>query len=166
MLLSYGCSALEFFSNVKSIDYDVQVDTSDTSQMLTEMHERLLKWNTVHEFLDIAYEFSPFRLSPQIQFDAITFELETKGSVGLEFDSRDYCNEHACITNQPMLFPPDSVGLLHWCEKEANGTDGFVSRFGHSNCTITSKSSVLIYSLAHHIEADEAYIQHTANGPM
>lgn len=80
-LFSYGISLLtthhstEFLSPAEVYD---TIDTSDTAQMLTDMQDAVQNqsqyWKNI-SIPEVTVQFSSFKLSPLIQFDAATFEL-------------------------------------------------------------------------------------------
>lgn len=112
-------------------------------------------------------EFANFRISPQILFEAVTFELPVEISAMKEIyetdpsDSgtwkqsmalTDYCTEHACYTRNPIS-RQDQVRLLPRCVAYSNEIWDHAELI--DGCTYISNSSVYVISVAHHISANE-----------
>lgn len=180
-LFSYGISLLmthystEFLSPADVYD---SVSKSDPAQMLTDMQGVIQnedKYWTNISVPEITVQFSNFNLSPQIQFNAVTFELPvemetmqrwvhslpdyyttiTKSGSGYytEFLTRFVGNEHALGLTSPATFH-DQVRLVNLCVTKENGTVDDMESF-IDLCDYTSKSSVLVYSFAQHVAMDE-----------
>lgn len=124
---------------------------------------------------EIAIEFSNTRLSDQILFEAVTFTLPISmqtmkdwlrsddptatADLDMVLNTNSYCNDHACILQTPVYDGTlqDQVRLLRLCmASDDSSADEDLLAFSISGaCPHTSKNSVLVYSMARHIEVEE-----------
>lgn len=190
-LFSYGLASLiDHFSREFTAPHDVNsmLDSSDAVHQLTSMQDAIQNLcetyattydssGTAANWTDISVsemtvEFSSFNLSPQIQFDAATFNLpvtlgamqswirgnnfykrSTSGADSyIDFLSGNLGNEHAFIMASPTRLD-DQVRMLRLCAKDENDTADDIA--ASSLCLFPLNSSILIYSFAQHITMDE-----------
>lgn len=116
----------------------------------------------------IAIELSTYQLSPQIAFDAVTFDLPTLSIYDAPwFTTRSSdCTDRGCILVFPNLAGSnqDQVRLIPWCAGE-DEWDVDEMAVPPGECTRMSNSSVLIYSLARRIVTEEGVVDIT-NGTL
>lgn len=130
---------------------------------------------------DITIELTSFNLTPEITFDAVTFALPVNATIndiwmrdsmvsdifisGSDPVGKYYrlgtpprCNDHACIIATPNINGTymDQVRLIRLCMNSENDTTDDVHYY--DECNVVSKTSVLVYSVTHHLSMDEYYM--------
>lgn len=149
-----------------------------TQQLETDYGAGAFKWsNLSHD--DIGLSFSSVRLSPQIKFEAVTFLLpesdnllrsylsqQSADNVTFAMDTRQSCNDFACVMETPNARGTlqDQVRLIRICNKASGSSDPDLLAFGgESSCQVVANSSIMVFSLAHHISAEEIALDATSH---
>lgn len=165
---------------VKNIQHTMNNATAE----LKNFHDpATIQWLNI-SIPEATFEFSSFPLSPDIVFDAITFELPVKTStmnyllgadenasnVSIHFDTFNDCDDHACVLKTPLTPETiqDQVRLLRLCMTQVNRTQDDLVAFAtavnsdsDTECRFVSNSSVLIYSVARHLSVEEVKLNVT-----
>lgn len=129
---------------------------------------------------DMSIQFASFELTPQIKFDAVTFEIPS--TVGaLEADDSGWdterikdgiysrsiyyiCNDLACVLETPSDFYEDQIRMVRVCMTESNGAVEDFNAFSVPvpasaesvvSCPYPSNSSVYVVSIARQLVIDE-----------
>lgn len=148
-ILDFACPYVDV-----SDTYHALNNSSDPIQMLTGMQRALseeLNWTGIAAS-EIKVEFSAFQLSPQVQYDAVTFELPVDPDTRhLHFATKT----RAFSTPDVGEFFQDQVRIMCLCKTEDDKE--YAVWYKPENCTFVT-SSMLIYSIAHHIASDEVDI--------
>lgn len=175
-IFSFGLGVvLDVFTDGSRVPRDVfeQIDTSEATTMLTQMQAvtKNQSWKNISTS-EITIELSSLQLSPQVQFDAVTFELPVTWAkmggkqIGSDyyswFETINQCNDYACVFQTTISSSAgfgynDQVRVLHLCAAQENDTTDDISSVFSDDC-IPMNNSVLIFSLAQHIAIDEVNV--------
>lgn len=183
----FGCPVNDIVKLYKAVE---ATDTSDllmnfqdviTDTTATAEEKSDLEWLTI-SIPEIVIEFATVDLSPQITFEAVTFDLPVKNDTMKNWTSSDtnestwksvletsgFCNDLSCFMFTPLQkdLTQDQVRLLRLCMTEENGTDEDLTAMGYAlyggeyerTCRFVSNTSVLIYSFARDMSIDEINI--------
>lgn len=158
-----------------------------TAQVQQRKTHSTALWSNISA-AEVAIEFSKFQLSPQILFEAVTFELPVKAEImknwtatpantsdpSYYFETLYQCNDHACVLLTPTSdnLVEDQVRLLRLCMAGIDSSIENIHDFTNTQtgeynktCRFISNSSVLIYSLARHVSVDEVNLYTEDNVP-
>lgn len=166
---------LSLYEAIKSRDplqlvYNIQSFMQNATQQLeADYGTGAFKWSNLSHN-NIGLSFSSVKLSPQIKFEAVTFLLpesdallrsylnqESADDVTFALDTRESCNDFACVMETPNARGTlqDQVRLIRICNEAVGSNDPDLLAFGESSCQAIANSSVMVFSLAHHISAEE-----------
>lgn len=163
--------------------YDA-MNATDATQLLRNMKNAFRNKNLAGTCFnnisipEITVEISSFSLSPQIKFDAVTFELPVEMEIMQQwlsdsprFDSNDSSsafyvtsksggdyftdlstslmgNEYAIVLIWPIMDFDDQVWMSPLCDKRLLYSP-------YETCDVVSNSSAFVISIAHHMTMDE-----------
>lgn len=161
---------------------NIQQFVSNVTSEVEQQNSTTALWANISAS-EVAIEFSSFQLSPQILFEAVTFELPVKTDImdiwtdsdvngSYNFETPYQCNDHACVLLTPTFdnSVEDQVRLLRLCMTGADSDIENIHDFTNTQtgeynktCRFMSNSSVLLYSLARHIAVEEVTVYTTDN---
>lgn len=165
---------------IPPLEYNLAQDlkSSDAASLLTNIQNTIrnttsllmIDFNETSEYFshsidtpEITIELSSFQLSPQISFEAATFDLPVKTEQewfelknATEWNGNlQTCSGRGCILLTPNRAGTnqDQVRVLSLCTDLVENEGDMATFIG--TCETSSNSSVLIYSLARHIVTDD-----------